>query len=246
MRRLRWSGADAAVALAFAAAVATFAQWPRLDLVVSQAFWQEGSGFTWAQHPLVTFVYVAVPWVGRVLLVGLAAAWLYGLARPAQVARRRRLQAALLLGTAVFGLGLFIDIGLKDHWGRPRPRDTVEFGGPQAFQPALLPTGECRRNCSFVSGHAAFGFFVLTGGMLAAPHRRRRWLVAALVAGSAIGLGRIAQGGHYLSDIVFSFFAVWLSAHAVWMTMLALQRWRAWRRALRRRPPAKRYSGSSG
>jgi len=36
-----------------------------------------------------------------------------------------------------------------------------------------------------------------------------------LVAGSVIGFGRILQGGHFLSDIVFAFYAVWLSCELV-------------------------------
>ena len=233
MTRLRWTSTDTAVAFALAVAVVMFSVVPEIDLQVARLFWRADTGFTAAQHPWVVFVYDAAPRVGRLILLGIALCWLVGLVWPQRIARRLRLRAALLLGTAVFGLGLFIDIGLKDHWGRHRPRDTIAFGGTQSFQPPLMPGGTCRRNCSFVSGHAAVGFFVLTAGMLCGPRGRRRWLMAAVVAGSLIGLGRMVQGGHYLSDIVFSFFAVWLSAHAVWASMLALQRGRAWRRASR-------------
>jgi lipid A 4'-phosphatase len=44
-----------------------------------------------------------------------------------------------------------------------------------------------------------------------------------LLAGSSLGLLRIAQGAHFLSDIVFSFFFTWLGS---WTAYLI------WRRAL--------------
>jgi len=30
-----------------------------------------------------------------------------------------------------------------------------------------------------------------------------------------VGFGRILQGGHYLSDVLFSFYAIWLSCELV-------------------------------
>jgi membrane-associated phospholipid phosphatase len=51
------------------------------------------------------------------------------------------------------------------------------------------------------------GFFLVTFALLAAPGARRRAAVAAAVAaGAVIGLGRMAQGSHWLSDIVFAGF----------------------------------------
>lgn len=231
----RWLMAPGvAVNLALLVSVLVFGLWPELDLQFSQAFWTPEAGFVLADHPLVQAVYRATPWAGRALLLVLLWMWVRSLARPQRLTRQWRRRTALMLGIAVFGLGLFIDVGLKDHWGRPRPRDTVGFGGTATFQPALLPSSVCKRNCSFVSGHAAFGFYLLGFGLMSPPQRRRQWLLAGIAAGSLIGLGRIAQGGHYLSDVVFSFFAVWLSMQAAWAALRAIQRWRAWRRVMTR------------
>ena len=35
----------------------------------------------------------------------------------------------------IVGAWLIIDFALKDHWGRPRPRQVKEFGGMQEFRP---------------------------------------------------------------------------------------------------------------
>ena len=37
------------------------------------------------------------------------------------------------------GVGLFTHILLKDHWGRPRPKQVTQFGGTQEFHPFYKP-----------------------------------------------------------------------------------------------------------
>ena len=48
--------------------------------------------------------------------------------------------------------------------------------------------------------------------MLGSAGTRRRWLKVGLLAGLAAGLIRIAQGGHFLSDVLFSGWVMWLCA----------------------------------
>jgi membrane-associated PAP2 superfamily phosphatase len=110
----------------------------------------------------------------------------------------------------VLGTGVVVNAILKDNWGRPRPVDTQTFGGAGTFEPALLPSNQCDSNCSFVSGHAATGFTLLALGLLGAPATRRRWLLWGLAAGLTTGALRIAQGGHFLSDVLFSGLVIWL------------------------------------
>ncbi len=108
------------------------------------------------------------------------------------------------LSTAL-GPGLLANAVLKDHWGRARPSQVEAFGGAHRFTPAPLPAAECPRNCSFVSGHAALGFSLVAFAFLLPPGRsRRRGAAAALGFGALVGLVRIAQGGHFLSDVVWA------------------------------------------
>ena len=72
---------------------------------------------------------------------------------------------------------------------------------------------------------AAVGFALMSLGMFGIRRKRQFWLFTGLVLGGLIGLARISQGGHFLSDIVFSLIAVWSShllIRAVWL------RFRAW------------------
>jgi lipid A 4'-phosphatase len=125
----------------------------------------------------------------------------------------------------VLGIGLLVHTVLKDGMGRPRPRDVQAFAGPTAFVPVFVPSQFCQTNCSFVSGHAAVGFALMSLGMFGIRRKRQFWLFTGLFVGGLIGLARISQGGHFLSDIVFSLIAIWSShllIRAVWL------RFRAW------------------
>jgi lipid A 4'-phosphatase len=104
----------------------------------------------------------------------------------------------------IVGPGLIANTLLKDNWARPRPMHVVEFGGPDQFTPVLARHGTCERNCSFISGEASSIFAI--GFALALLMRRRRtaWIVGGAAAGAAIGLIRIGEGGHFLSDVVFA------------------------------------------
>ena len=201
--------------------------WPGLDLPVSAWFYRSDSGFWIDDQPWVQAVHHTVPWVGRLLLVGSLAGWLLGSYghRPG-LRRLRRPAAALFLGL-VLGLGLLAHGVLKENWGRARPVQVSQFGGEASFTPPWQPTSECRRNCSFVSGHAGTGFALIALGTLGTVRSRRRWLIAGWSTGLLLGALRIAQGGHFLSDVLFGGLLLWgtsLAIRACW-TRWRLRRW---------------------
>jgi lipid A 4'-phosphatase len=188
-----------------AATAALFLLVPQVDLVVSGWFYDPQHGFalnTWAP---VSFVYHAVPWItwAIALLVAIASAWLFLMLRP--LARLDRKALLFIVFSTLVGPGLVANVTLKDHWGRARPTQVEAFGGTRHFTAAPLPAAECARNCSFVSGHAALGFSLVAFAFLLPPGKARRgWIAAALGFGMLIGLVRIAQGGHFLSDVVWA------------------------------------------
>jgi lipid A 4'-phosphatase len=187
------------------AALALFLLVPQLDLWVSGLFWHPGRGFVLRDWAPVNFTYRAIPWItwGVILVAAAAAAWLFLMQRPLWRFDRKAL-LFVALSTAL-GPGLLANTVLKDHWDRARPTKIEAFGGTRHFTPAPLPSTECPRNCSFVSGHAALGFSLVAFGFLLPPGReRRRAIAAALGFGAFVGLVRIAQGGHFLSDVVWA------------------------------------------
>ncbi|MCB1118411.1 MAG: phosphatase PAP2 family protein [Chlamydiia bacterium] len=117
--------------------------------------------------------------------------------------------------TLVLGAGLLVNVLLKDHWGRPRPRQVTEFGGTQVFRPFYSPnffhqTEPCR---SFPSGHAANGFFFFAPALAARRHNYTKTAAAcfvlALTLGGALSYTRMAQGGHFFSDVLAAAYIMW-------------------------------------
>ncbi len=212
--------------------MAVFAIWPGLDVWVTQVFYDPSShSFPANQSPWVHALYVATPWLTRTCFVA-ACVVFFCLKMPSKrhaLGWQRRVLAWLLM--AIVGLGGVVDWGLKDNVGRPRPEQLDIFGSTKPFVPAFTLSTHCDVNCGFVSGHAAAGFSVMAWGMWSTWSRRKRWLVAATLSGFVIGAVRIVQGGHFLSDVVFAGWAVWLTYMAIRQAWLVL-RWRRCKHAL--------------
>jgi membrane-associated phospholipid phosphatase len=69
----------------------------------------------------------------------------------------------------------------------------------------LFRTSAGRVNCSFISGDAAFGFYLHSFGYVAATRRKRqRRFWGGLGYGSLAGLNRIIMGAHFASDVFFA------------------------------------------
>ena len=187
--------------------------WPHLDLTVARFFYDPFDGFVHKSHPLARFVFDLVPWVSRTVIAGLLVflllAWSWKHREHFFLTHRKA--ALYLLLVALLGPLLLVNAVLKDNWGRARPHQITEFGGQQQFTRAGVPTDQCVKNCSFVSGHASTGFFFLAPAFVFAT-RRRLWLAIGTGSGLLIGLVRMIQGGHFLSDVIFSGVVVYLSA----------------------------------
>jgi len=79
----------------------------------------------------------------------------------------RRRELVYLMLTLALGPGLLVNSVLKEHSGRARPVQTVDFGGTQQFSAAWVWADQCRTNCAFVSGHAAVSTWPVAVGFAA-------------------------------------------------------------------------------
>lgn len=217
------------LAVLTASATACFEVWPQLDLTVSGWFFDQGifQGSLWVWPKLA---YHGTPILGALLIgAALLAVLLKGLGRvlgKAWVSTWRWRQAVFVLLVAVLGVGLLVHNGLKDNWGRARPAQVQAFGGSQTYTPPLRASDQCDRNCSFVSGHAAGGFALMAIGMLGSRRKRWRWWAMGMSAGSLIGLARMAEGRHFLGDIVFCGLLIWAVCLLLREVWLRLRCWR--------------------
>ncbi|MCE2981992.1 MAG: phosphatase PAP2 family protein, partial [Parachlamydia sp.] len=105
-------------------------------------------------------------------------------------------------------------------WGRPRPRQVQAFGGTHPFIPFYQPSFHAlERFKSFPSGHSSMGFYFFSLVFLGRQQRNKKLVQCgwgmALGLGAALSLARIAQGGHFLSDTLFSGLIMWGTAWAL-------------------------------
>jgi lipid A 4'-phosphatase len=214
-----------AIALVVAIVVgALFGVYPRLDLAISAFFFDPHTGF---------FKVNVQPWVNhsrdaaRYLIALLVAPAFLALVGKLLLPRRRMLvrgrAAAFLILTLVLGPGLLTNGILKDYWPRSRPIDVKELGGTDRFVAWWDPRGECPANCSFVAGEASGAFWTLAPAALAPPQWRALAYGGALTFGTAIGLLRIAGGGHFFTDVVFAGVFTFL---LIWLTYALIFRWK--------------------
>lgn len=226
-RQAAWLGWLAAVLLCGL----VFRTWPALDLAASAPFYlpQIPTGFIGNLYHGVLDLWRLVPQVGRVLgVVGLLVLLVPARRIPCGAARRWRGRLLAAVALLLLGVCLVVNQGLKEHVGRPRPQQVKPFGGPSDYVPVGSLSRACERNCSFVSGHAATGFVIAGFGLWGVRRVRRRWWAAGALLCLLLGAARVAQGGHFASDVVFSLLVMTGVAMAVRSAMVQV-------RGLRRR-----------
>ncbi len=181
---------------------------PGLDLPLSRPFYIPGRGFTWDTEGLLEFVRSVVPDVVIGSFGFCFGLWLTGLMKPDWPWRLTTPRITYLWLTLLIGPGLIVEALLKPNWGRARPKDISEFGGDAVYTLPWVPAQQCDSNCSFVSGHAAIAFWAIAYAAFL-PAKQRPWgVLVGVVFGLAVGFVRIAQGGHFFSDIVAAGFIV--------------------------------------
>jgi membrane-associated PAP2 superfamily phosphatase len=192
-----------------------------LDIATLQGFYRADVTDHWPlakRLPWSAIYQLASVITASLVAIGLAAV-IVGWAR--RRAMWRRYGVFLLLALAL-GPGLVVNAVFKSHWDRPRPRDIVEFGGSLHYAPAPL-RGEGGK--SFPCGHCSVGYMCGVGWWV---WRRRRPALAGaslalgLGAGFILGLGRMAAGGHFLSDVVWSGILVYGVVHILYHYVLRI------------------------
>jgi membrane-associated PAP2 superfamily phosphatase len=128
--------------------------------------------------------------------------------------RPYRVIAVFFALVMIVGPGLITNNVFKQNWGRSRPKDIVNFNGDESYQRVWVK-GDPSRGESFPSGHATMGFYWLTPYFILRRHSKK-WalffLSLGLLFGSFMGLGRMVQGSHFPSDVLWSGGFVYLTA----------------------------------
>ena len=182
-----------------------FVLFPQIDLAVSGWIYDAATQ-SWPlnHHPISDSVYALFRYVPYVLVPVLLIVVALTFVKNGIDKAQRKIWVFILV-SLIAGPGILVHSVFKETFDRARPKQVEEFGGHSGFTPAWVISDKCeKKKCaSFVSGHAAMGFWLMA---LAWVFRRRSWLWAGIVVGCVVNAGRIVQGGHFLSDTVMAGF----------------------------------------
>lgn len=198
--------------VALLGAVMVFTRYPSLDVVFSSLFYDPYLGFYLNHNLVVKFIHQAVPFMCGLTALITALFGLKILYTKRSIKLKYYKGLLYLTLVCLLGAGAIVHYGFKDVFQRARPNAIEEFGGTAHFTPAFTISDQCTKNCSFVSGHAAAGFMFFALSFFYAGKQRLLVALLAGVLGSIIGLGRVMEGGHFLSDIVFAGFVMYATA----------------------------------
>ena len=213
-------------AIGFVAAI-IWVSFPNIDLWVSDLFergdYSDARRFYLREHPIAQFLNELIDEGASVVAFFVLFGLVFTSLANRPFLRLTKRKYWFLLASFISGPLLVANAVFKENWGRARPRDVTEFGGDFLFTPPLMIADQCETNCSFVSGDASLAFTMIAIAF-AAPRIRTLWLTLATAFGVIIGINRIVQGAHFLSDTLFA--AIFMSLCVLLMYMIVIeQRW---------------------
>ena len=126
-----------------------------------------------------------------------------------RVLKSYRLRSLFVILLMIISPGIIINSIFKENWGRPRPRECVEFHGESQFKKVWTPNFDNHDGGkSFPSGHASMGFFMFFPFFIYRAYRKNKkailWLLIGLVYGGLMSYARISQGGHFAGDCLWA------------------------------------------
>jgi lipid A 4'-phosphatase len=159
--------------------------------------WIHGHQAPWS----VLYDYGEIP----TILLTIGAAVLFLAARLGKAPAHYQRPCLVVVLTVLLGPGLLVNGILKNYWGRPRPAEIARFGGTWEFQ-RVGQIGIPGRGKSFPSGHSSMGFAIASASAFYPYHPAIALgaLGTGIAYGTLMGVGRMAQGGHFPTDILWS------------------------------------------
>jgi len=198
--------------------------WPLDNWATDLFFMEQGNRFPYRWTPLAEWVYYHGPKPG--VAFGCLCMAIFFASFVWSSLRWMRMGSLFCVLAILLGPALIINGIMKPAFGRTRPTDTAIFGGTGTYVPPwTISDDEAGR--SFPSGHASMGYvFMLPAFMLLARHRRLAAVVfvVGIGLGIAVGLSRMAEGRHYLSDIAWSFGIVYFTGLSLYAGLVYWRR----------------------
>ena len=169
-----------------------FYQNPYLDLDIAIYI----NNMNYLQSPVWHFFSELIYWIG----------WVFPLILCIICFRHKRRPDYFILTSYLCSVVVATHLIIKPLWGRLRPIELFQ-SQMDAYTSIFQWSNSCHFNCSFVSGHAAFGFFFISYAIIY-PKYQKSITCFALLLGFFIGTIRMIEAQHFLSDILF---AAWIN-----------------------------------
>lgn len=192
---------------------------PEIDIWFSSLFFKDGE-FYLRNNPFIMFVYDVTHPLVALFFLAVLGGLVYDVITKKALFNLKKRALVFMLVSIIMAPGVVVNLTLKDNVDRARPKHITQFGGDRRFTPAFVVSDQCENNCSFVCGHAAAGFSFIALALVFTGKRRQRIFAIAVSAGFLIGLVRIIQGGHFLSDVIFSFFFTYLTIRLLYYLIM--------------------------
>lgn len=195
---------------------------PYLDMAIERSFYSLGEGNVdhFVSNRFTSFMYTWGVVPAQIIFI----VSLFGYLTTFVIRKLKGVRNYFLLPvlTLAIGSGFIVNWVLKDHWGRPRPKQLEAFGGSQQYRAFYNPnfyTSVDENFKSFPCGHCTMGFFFLTFVPMGWRLQSRGlvlfgWFVG-IGWGVAMGVTRMAQGGHFFSDVLIAGVIMWFTALAM-------------------------------
>lgn len=192
---------------------------PVIDIRFSQLFYVEGKGFPARSIDVLRTTRAIGQYFPLTFAIVVLVALLLKLIYPKRPCLFPARFTVYFTSLFLLGPGLLVNVILKPLWDRPRPINTVDFGGLHSFVDAWSMGGAFFANRSFVSGETAGVVCLLPLALFVLPEWRRCVLIMLSAFAIVISVNRIAFGAHFLSDVLISAALMFALAIGLWRLM---------------------------
>jgi len=181
-----------------------FAIYPKIDLYVSSLFFDPHQGFYLGELEPFIFMHDYVRWIFFIPFLVLIILYIYQFVTKNEFKKFNKRAIFFVLIFSIVGPGIVTNLIIKEHSTRARPINIDYFGSKSGkeFTPYYSLKGKCKKNCSFISGHVAATFIFLA---IAYILKSRLFFIFSIALLILMAVSRIVQGGHFLSDTIFTF-----------------------------------------
>ncbi|WP_236869740.1 phosphatase PAP2 family protein [Candidatus Bandiella numerosa] len=182
-----------------------FITYPGIDIEFSKLFFSESKHkFYFANNFILKFIANSAYFLAFLLLAYNSILILLTFIKTKSFNYKSYKSQIIVLLVFFIGSLMIVQVYSKHHFGRARPANVREFNGDLTFSPAFKVSKQCKSNCSFVSFHTSIGMLFLIYSLEQIGKRRRFMILGTSIFTVTLGLIRIIQGKHFLSDVIIS------------------------------------------